>query len=76
MQSLIDYLLLPISLFGITAIEAMGLQLILGGAGLLTLGHTAFFAMGGYASASFVVFMAPALSIENSVLRFLVTAIY
>lgn len=68
MQSLFDYLLLPISLFGIIAIEAMGLQLILGGAGLLTLGHTAFFAIGGYASASFVVFIAPILGIQSPVL--------
>lgn len=67
MNSFFDYLLLPLSLFGITAIEAMGLQLILGGAGLLTLGHTAFFAIGGYASATFVVYIAPILGIHHPV---------
>src|SRR4051794_31116179 len=68
MHSIFDYLLLPISLCGIVAIEAMGLQLILGGAGLLTLGHTAFFAIGGYASASFVFYFAPSLGILNPAL--------
>src|SRR4051812_47829480 len=65
MESFLSYLMLPLCLFGITAIEAMGLQLILGGAGLLTLGHTAFFAIGGYASAAFVVFVAPLFGLQN-----------
>jgi len=65
MGSFFNYLNLPLSLFGIVAIEVMGLQLILGGAGLLTLGHTAFFAIGGYASAAFVMFLAPPLGIAN-----------
>ena len=68
MNSIFDYLLLPISLFGIIALEAMGLQLILGGAGLLTLGHTAFFAIGGYSSASFVVYIAPLIGIHHPAL--------
>jgi len=68
MDSTLHYLLLPLSLFGIIAIEAMGLQLILGGAGLLTLGHTAFFAIGGYASATFVTYIAPALGFQNPAL--------
>lgn len=63
----LHYLLLPASLLGIVAIEAMGLQLILGGAGLLTLGHTAFFAIGGYASAAFVCLLAPALHIIHPI---------
>src|SRR4051812_32967582 len=68
MQNLINYLVLPLSLLGIIAIESLGLQLILGGAGLLTLGHTAFFAIGGYASASFAVFLAPQLGLTSSAL--------
>jgi branched-chain amino acid transport system permease protein len=68
MAGIFDYLLLPLSLFGIIAIEAMGLQLILGGAGLLTLGHTAFFAIGGYASAAFVTLVAPSLGIHSTFL--------
>lgn len=71
MDQIINYLCLPLSLFGIVAIEAMGLQLILGGAGLLTLGHTAFFAIGGYASAAFVTMIAPILGIENQVILLL-----
>ncbi len=66
MESYLKFLILPLSLFGITAISAMGLQLILGGAGLLTLGHTAFFAIGGYASAAFVIYLAPVLGITSS----------
>ena len=58
MDDLLGYLLLPATLLGITAIAAMGLQLILGGAGLLTLGHSAFFALGGYASAAWVLYVA------------------
>ena len=74
--TVIDYLTLPVSLFGITAIEAMGLQLILGGAGLLTLGHTAFFALGGYTSAAFVVWMAPHLGITHPGVLMLVGCIF
>ena len=66
MESFFQYLQLPLCLLGITAIEAMGLQLILGGAGLLTLGHTAFFAIGGYASAAFVTLLAPRWGITDS----------
>jgi branched-chain amino acid transport system permease protein len=68
MSSFLSYFHLPLSLFGIVAIEAMGLQLILGGAGLLTLGHTAFFAIGGYTSAAFVAYAAPALGIQSPIL--------
>ena len=70
-SSIFDYFLLPMSLFGIVAIEAMGLQLILGGGGLLTLGHTAFFAIGGYSSACFVVYLGPSLGIQNPSALFL-----
>ena len=45
-----DYLIFPLSLMGIIGIEALGLQIIVGGAGLLTLGHSSFFAIGAYAS--------------------------
>lgn len=60
-----QYLSLPIMLFGIYAIQAMSLQLILGGAGLLSLGHAAYFAIGAYASGAFTQFLAPHLGIEN-----------
>ncbi len=63
-----SYLVLPLSLFGIVAIEAMGLQLILGGAGLLSLGHTAFFAIGGYASGAFVMYLAGSFGIQSPTL--------
>ena len=56
------------TLFGIMALSAMGLQLILGGAGMLTLGHAAFFAIGGYASAAFTVLLAPKIGIHNPML--------
>src|SRR5689334_9868397 len=68
MSAFLSYLVLPLSLFGITAIAAMGLQIIFGGAGLLTLGHTAFFAIGGYSSAAFAAYIAPSLGIENPAL--------
>jgi branched-chain amino acid transport system permease protein len=41
------------------------LQLILGGAGLLSLGHAAFYAVGGYSAAAFTVYAAPALGITQ-----------
>lgn len=69
MSDFFSYLALPAALFGITAIAAMGLQLILGGAGLLTLGHTAFFAIGGYGSAAFVMYLAPQLGIVNPLMQ-------
>ena len=65
MQQLIEYSILPLTLFGITAIQALGLQLILGGAGLLSLGHAAFYAVGGYSAAAFTVYAAPALGITD-----------
>jgi branched-chain amino acid transport system permease protein len=68
MQQLIEYSILPLTLFGITAIQALGLQLILGGAGLLSLGHAAFYAVGGYCAAAFSVYAAPALGITDSFL--------
>lgn len=68
MQQLVEYSILPLTLFGITAIQALGLQLILGGAGLLSLGHAAFYAVGGYCAAAFSVYAAPALGITDSFL--------
>jgi len=65
MQQFLEYLVLPLTLFGITAIQALGLQLILGGAGLLSLGHAAFYAVGGYSAAAFTVYAAPALGITQ-----------
>ncbi|MEN9810618.1 MAG: hypothetical protein RLZZ488_2185 [Pseudomonadota bacterium] len=65
MEQLIEYSILPLMLFGITAIQALGLQLILGGAGLLSLGHAAFYAVGGYSAAAFTVYAAPALGITQ-----------
>ena len=64
-----DYLALPTALFGVMAIAAMGLQLVLGGAGLLTLGHMAFFAIGGYSSAAWVMFIAPLWGITSPVMQ-------
>lgn len=63
-----SYLILPLSLFGIMAIQAMGLQLILGGAGLLSFGHTAFFAIGGYASGAIVLFAMQSFEIQSPIL--------
>jgi branched-chain amino acid transport system permease protein len=65
MEQLIEYSILPLMLFGITAIQALGLQLILGGAGLLSLGHAAFYAVGGYSAAAFSVYAGPALGITQ-----------
>lgn len=65
MTELLQYLQLPFTLFGIFAMMAMSLQLILGGAGLLSLGHAAYFAVGGYASGAFAVFLAPELGITD-----------
>ena len=65
LDQLIEYSILPLMLFGITAIQALGLQLILGGAGLLSLGHAAFYAVGGYSAAAFTVYAAPALGITQ-----------
>ena len=71
MIQLLEYLSLPVTLLGIFAINAMSLQLILGGAGLLSLGHAAYFAVGGYSSAAFVVYAAPALGIADPMLLML-----
>ena len=68
MFDLLNYFLLPVTLFGIMALSAMGLQLILGGAGMLTLGHAAFFAIGGYSSAAFTVLLAPKIGIHSPML--------
>jgi branched-chain amino acid transport system permease protein len=65
MQQFLEYSVLPLILFGITAIQALGLQLILGGAGLLSLGHAAFYAVGGYSAAAFTVYAAPALGVTQ-----------
>lgn len=65
MEQLIEYSILPLMLFGITAIQALGLQLILGGAGLLSLGHAAFYAVGGYCAATFTVYAAPLMGISH-----------
>lgn len=75
MQQLIEYSILPLTLFGITAIQALGLQLILGGAGLLSLGHAAFYAVGGYSAAAFTVYAAPALGIEQPIVLMLLALI-
>jgi branched-chain amino acid transport system permease protein len=42
------YLYLPLAMLGINAILAVSLQLIIGGAGILSLGHATFFAIGAY----------------------------
>src|SRR4051812_2111492 len=76
MDAFLSYLVLPLSLFGITAIAAMGLQIIFGGAGLLTLGHTAFFAIGGYGSAAFTVYLAPSLGIQNPAILLLLGTLF
>lgn len=75
MEQLIEYSILPLILFGITAIQALGLQLILGGAGLLSLGHAGFYAVGGYSAAAFTVYAAPALGITQPVLLLLLSMI-
>lgn len=68
MDDILQFATLPVTLFGIFAMMAMSLQLILGGAGLLSLGHAAYFAVGGYASGAFAVFAAPLLGITNPLL--------
>lgn len=75
MEQLIEYSILPLTLFGITALQALGLQLILGGAGLLSLGHAAFYAVGGYSAAAFTVYAAPALGLTHPVLLMLLALI-
>ena len=65
MDEILSYLPLPLTLFGIAAIQAMSLQLILGGAGLLSLGHAAYFAVGAYSAGAFSVFAAPALGLSS-----------
>jgi branched-chain amino acid transport system permease protein len=67
----LNYLALPVTLFGIYAIQAMSLQLILGGAGLLSLGHAAYFAVGAYASGVFTQFIAPSLGVQSPILLLL-----
>jgi branched-chain amino acid transport system permease protein len=62
-SDLLSYLSLPLMLLGIFAIQAMSLQLILGGAGLLSLGHAAYFAVGGYVAGAVSVFGLPALGL-------------
>jgi branched-chain amino acid transport system permease protein len=71
MTDLLQYLALPVTLFGILAIQAMSLQLILGGAGLLSLGHAAYFAIGAYASGVFTQFVAPSLGVGHPALLLL-----
>lgn len=71
MENLFQYLTLPFTLFGIFAMMSMSLQLILGGAGLLSLGHAAYFAVGGYASGVFTLFIAPELGLTNPLLLLL-----
>lgn len=68
MNDFLNYLALPATLFGILAIQAMSLQLIIGGAGLLSLGHAAYFAIGAYASGVFTQFVAPSFGFENPAL--------
>lgn len=71
MNDILQFVTLPVTLFGIFAMMAMSLQLILGGAGLLSLGHAAYFAVGGYASGAFAIFAAPELGITHPVLLLL-----
>lgn len=60
----LGYLSLPLTMLAVFGIQAMSLQLILGGAGLLSLGHAAYFAVGGYAAGVASVFGLPALGID------------
>lgn len=76
MDSVLQYLTLPFTLFGIFAMMAMSLQLILGGAGLLSLGHAAYFAVGGYASGVFSLFIAPEIGMSNPVLMLIFGVIF
>ena len=76
MQDIFNYLLLPLTYFGIMSLSAMGLQIILGAAGMLTLGHAAFFAIGGYSSAAFSVLIGPSLGISNPIILFIGAIIF
>ena len=64
MSDLFSYLSLPLTLFAIACIQAMSLQLILGGAGLLSLGHAAYVAVGGYSAGAASVFLLPWLGVD------------
>ena len=59
LSDLWTYLHLPLSILGVVCLQAMGLQLILGAAGLLSLGHAAFSAIGGYTAGAISVFLLP-----------------
>lgn len=74
MSEMFSYLGVPFTFFGIAAILAMSLQLVLGGAGLLSLGHAAFFAIGGYGAGAFSVFAAPWLGMDSAVSVFFASA--
>jgi len=75
MTDIFNYIQLPFIVFCILAIQAMSLQIVLGGTGLLSLGHAAFYTIGGYTSAMFTVFIAPKLGIENHSLLLLLACI-
>ncbi|WP_397599592.1 branched-chain amino acid ABC transporter permease [Silvanigrella sp.] len=75
MTDIFNYIQLPFIIFCILAIQAMSLQIVLGGTGLLSLGHAAFYTVGGYTSAMFTVFIAPKLGIENHSLLLLLACI-
>jgi branched-chain amino acid transport system permease protein len=75
MIDFLNYSQLPFIMFCILAIQAMSLQIVLGGTGLLSLGHAAFYTVGGYTSAMFTVFLAPKLGIENHTLLLLIACI-
>lgn len=75
MADLINYIQLPFILFLILSIQAISLQIIVGGAGLLSLGHAAFYTIGGYCSAIFTVFIAPKIGIENQALLLLLACL-
>ena len=64
MSDLLGYLALPLTMLAVFGIQALSLQLILGGAGLLSFGHAAYFAVGGYVSGAVTVFGLPALGID------------
>lgn len=64
MSDLLSYLSLPLTMLAVFGIQALSLQLILGGAGLLSFGHAAYFAVGGYVSAAVSVFALPALGLD------------
>jgi branched-chain amino acid transport system permease protein len=66
MSDVLSYLSLPLTMLAIFGIQALSLQLILGGAGLLSFGHAAYFAVGGYVAAAVSVFALPALGLDPS----------